>query len=213
MVARRRNLSRHVFLNAPFDPKYQPLFDAVVFAVIACGYEPRCSLESSDSGTPRISRLREIIRECDLSIHDLSRIEPDADSGLPRFNMPFEFGLFIGARDFGGMEHRRKICLVLAEHQFVYQKYISDIAGQDISMHNNEPAKAIARVRNFLRGHSDSHSIPGPKVIIDSFEKFKIEVPRLSMLPQFRYDPADLHFKDYRALARAFLVENGWSLA
>jgi len=212
VAASRRNLSRQVFLNAPFDQKYKPIFDAVVFTIVACGYVPRCSLESSDSGTPRISRLNEIISDCDLSIHDLSRTEPDAGSGLPRFNMPFEFGLFIGARDFGGAKHKGKICLVLAEHQFTYQRYISDIAGQDISMHNNRPDEAISKVRDFLRGHSDSRYIPGSKVIIDSYSEFKVEVPSLSKLKKFMYDPDDLHFKDYLTLATAFFLAKGWGL-
>jgi len=206
---RRRTRSLHVFLNAPFDPKYKPIFDAVVFAIIACGYEPRCSLESSDSGTPRIGRLRQLINECDLSIHDLSRTQSDENTGLPRFNMPFEFGLFIGARDFGGPNHRGKTCLVLAEHQFVYQRYISDVAGNDISMHGSDPHKAIASVRHFLRSHSNAS---GATRIIETYEKFKIELPRLADLPQFKYDSSDLHFKDYVALARAFLAEEGWSI-
>lgn len=214
MAAHKRKLPRQVFLNVPFDLNYKPIFDAVVFTVIACGYEPRCALESSDSGTPRVNRLRDLIRDCRLSIHDLSRIELDADSGLPRFNMPFEFGLFIGARDFGGAGQRRKVCLVLAGDRFSYQKYISDIAGQDVAKHNNDPSQAIEKARDFFRGHRNPSSIPGASVIISSYQKFMADLPRLSALPKFRYDADKLAFKDYCALARAFLVEEGiWRLS
>jgi hypothetical protein len=204
--------SQQVFINAPFDVNFKPIFDSVVFTVVACGYEPRCGLESGDGGTPRISRLCAMIGDCKMSIHDLSRIQLDKGSGLPRFNMPFEFGVFIGAREFGGKNHRQKVCLVLAEKQFDYQKYISDIAGQDISMHGNAPAKAIAKVRDFLRGHT-SRSIPGSKIIIDHYKLFEKDIPRLANLDQFKYDPEDLHFKDYLALAGAFLLDSGWKLS
>jgi hypothetical protein len=34
-----------VFINVPFDRKYQRLFNALVFAVYDCGFIARCSLE------------------------------------------------------------------------------------------------------------------------------------------------------------------------
>jgi hypothetical protein len=38
-----------VFINVPFDRKYQRLFNALVFAVYDCGFIARCSLEEGDS--------------------------------------------------------------------------------------------------------------------------------------------------------------------
>jgi hypothetical protein len=146
-----------------------------------------------------------------MSIHDLSRTQLDAGSGLPRFNMPFEFGLFIGAREYGGAKHANKKCLVFAEKKFDYQSYISDIAGQDISMHDNDPKKAMAKVRHFLRGYQSS--IPGAPIIVKSYAKFSDELPALAKLPQFRYDHEDLHFQDYVALVKAFLVISGWQIS
>ena len=37
-----------VFINCPFDPDFQPIFDAVVFAVLRSGFTPRCALETDD---------------------------------------------------------------------------------------------------------------------------------------------------------------------
>jgi hypothetical protein len=45
-----------------------------------------------------------MIGECDYGIHDLSRVEVDA-GGIPRFNMPMELGLHLGARLFGSGRH------------------------------------------------------------------------------------------------------------
>ena len=45
---------RSVFINCPFDRAYAPLFEAMVFAVIACGCRPVSALAELDSGTVRI---------------------------------------------------------------------------------------------------------------------------------------------------------------
>ncbi len=65
-------------------------------------------------------------------------------------NMPYELGLFIGAKEFGGGRHRSKISLVLDEQPYRYQKFISDIAGQDIRAHRNSPTETIRGIRNWL---------------------------------------------------------------
>ena len=49
------------------------------------------------SNETRIDKIARIIRESRLSVHDISRVELDAASDLPRFNMPFECGLAMGA--------------------------------------------------------------------------------------------------------------------
>ncbi len=76
-----------------------------------------------------------MIAECKFGIHDLSRTQLDKISGLPRFNMPLEFGIFLGAKFLGENEQKRKMCLVFDEAPYRYQMYLSDIAGQDISSH------------------------------------------------------------------------------
>src|SRR2546428_8279525 len=102
-----------VFINCPFDDEYRPLLDAVVFAILDCGFVPRCALEVSDSGIVRLDRLVQLITASKYGIHDISRVEPSRRSGLPRFNMAFELGLFLGAKRFGRPRHRRKTALVL----------------------------------------------------------------------------------------------------
>ena len=43
----------NVFINCPFDSEYAPLFHAIVFAVIHCGYTVRCALEAEETGATR----------------------------------------------------------------------------------------------------------------------------------------------------------------
>jgi len=53
--------SASVFINCPFDRQYQPLLDAIVFCVVACGSEPRCTLELTyDPGTKTFTYTAEI---------------------------------------------------------------------------------------------------------------------------------------------------------
>jgi len=136
-----------IFLNCPFDESYKPIFEALVFASFECGYVPRCALEIDDAAQVRIEKIMTIIRSCRLGVHDISRTELDATNQLPRFNMPFELGLFVGAARFGSGDQSRKICLILDRERYRFQKFISDIAGQDIASHKDDPVKAGKTVR------------------------------------------------------------------
>src|SRR5580658_4264166 len=120
-----------VFINCPFDRDYEPIFLAIVFAVSDSGFTVRCALEA-DEGATRIDKIYSLIESCRFGIHDISRIERDPVNDLPRFNMSFEPGLFLGARRYGLPHHERKSCLVLETERYRYQKFLSDIAGQDI---------------------------------------------------------------------------------
>ena len=57
-----------------------------------------------DGGQTRIDKLYGLIEACRYGIHDLSRTELDATPRLPRFNMPLELGIFLGAKRYGGVD-------------------------------------------------------------------------------------------------------------
>lgn len=139
-----------VFLNCPFDKQYVPLFQAAIFAVTDCGFQVRCSLEVVDASQIRLQRIYELIGACRYGIHDLSHVQIDENSQLPRFNMPLEFGIFLGAKVFGSKVQKRKMYLVFDELPYRYQKYVSDISGQDIESHHNDPEVLIGSIRNWL---------------------------------------------------------------
>ena len=88
---------RDVFINCPFSPDYHGYFEAIVFAVARSGFTARCARENDDGGEVRFEKICRIIAESRYGIHDISKTEPDPGSGLPRFNMPLELGLFLGA--------------------------------------------------------------------------------------------------------------------
>ena len=98
----------NVFINCPFDTDYKALFYAIVFRVHDCGFVARCALEEGDASQVRIDKIYSIIAECRYGIHDISRTELDENFGLPRFNMPLELGIFLGAKKFGTGEQKKK---------------------------------------------------------------------------------------------------------
>lgn len=168
-----------IFINCPFDTKYSKKFRAIVFTTIYCGFEPRCALEVSDGSENRLGKIVRIVGECRLSIHDISRTQLDGLNRLPRFNMPFELGLFFGAKSFGGKAHASKACLVLDTAQFRYQRFLSDIAGQDIQAHANQIEELITVTRNWLAQHKEAELLPGYRPIIKDFGRFSRSFPQI----------------------------------
>src|SRR5215469_15133347 len=170
--------NQNVFINCPFDEKYKSLFRAIVFAVYDCGFVSRCALEEDDGSQIRLQKIYDIIASCRLGIHDLSRVQLDRSSRLPRFNMPLELGAFLGAKYFGVNQQKSKVCLILDSVEYRYQKFISDIAGQDIRAHGNDARRVIRIVRDWLRMYSQT-SIPSGSVIGERYAKFRAELPAL----------------------------------
>ncbi len=185
----------NVFINCPFDIDYKPLLDAIVFTVYDCGFIVRCALEEEDASQVRIDKIYNIISDCRYGIHDISRTEIDNVSGFPRFNMPFELGVFLGAKKFGGEEQKRKTCLILDRKPYRYQEFISDIAGQDIQTHNNTPEQTVRVVRNWLRTASKREMIPDGSII---WQRYKDFIDGLPIMAQFwGLDANNLIYNDY----------------
>ncbi len=136
----------NIFINCPFDSDYYPLLKAILFTVIFCDLKPRLS-ETKDGDDIRIRQIQSLIYESKYSIHDISRIIPKDTKGLPRFNMPFELGIDLGCKMYSKKD---KKCLILEEEPYRYKQVISDISGQDISNHSNEPIQVIKCVRNWI---------------------------------------------------------------
>jgi hypothetical protein len=180
-AARKRSVpyDRQVFLNCPFDDDYYPLLRAAVFTIQACGFTARIALENTGSESVRLDRLVRMIGECGLGIHDLSRVRLTSPTDLPRFNMPFECGVFYGARRFGAQAQRRKRFLLLDQEPFQYQRTMSDVAGLDPRAHGNDPEKLIACIRDFLAEGLDPMPM-GPTRISALYREFLLALPSLT---------------------------------
>ena len=195
----------NVFINCPFDEHYRPRFDTIVFTIIDCGFIPRCAREISDSDEVRLDKLVRLIKESKYSIHDISRTQPDPDSGLPRFNMPFEFGMFMGAKRFGDDEQKEKACLVMDTERYRYQQFISDIAGQDIRAHDDDLLRVAKCVRDWLLEKSKRTTIYSADSIFKRHERFKTNLPELCT--KFNWDYNSLTYLEYVSLTQEWLKE------
>ena len=83
--------------------------NAIVFAIHDCSFVARSAQETEDGSQVRIDKIYRIIAECRYGIHDLSRTELDEDTRLPRFNMPLELGVFLGAKRYGEKNQQKKV--------------------------------------------------------------------------------------------------------
>jgi hypothetical protein len=194
--------SASVFINCPFDSQYQPLFEAIVFCVSACGFVPRCTLELTDAGEVRIENIYRLIEQCHHGIHDISRTEVQEGSRLPRFNMPLELGIFLGAKRFGKHSAQKRV-LILDRDRYRYRRFISDIGGQDIQAHGRRPATAIRLVRDWLQSAPGKAAIPGGAKIWQDYRRFRRELPATAEDAQL--DPGQLTFIDYVQLVTNWL--------
>jgi hypothetical protein len=182
---------------------YAPLFRALVFSVSACGFSPRSALELDDGGQARIEKLFSLIGACRYGIHDLSRTELDPKSGLPRFNMPLELGIFLGAKRYGPGEQRTKRLLILDVEPYRYRKFISDLAGIDIHQHSADPVTALKKTRNWLANVS-RRQLPSADRVARLFLQFTDELPAIATALEF--DPADIPYVDFETIVAGWIA-------
>ena len=169
--------AKSVFINCPFDQEYAPLFDAIVFATVCCGFMPRSALESGDVAESRLDRITRAIFNSRYSIHDLSRCSGEGDENLARFNMPLELGMAMAKRFIGGAGDHDWLVLVPEGH--AYGKLISDLAAFDPPRHDGSVEKVTSAVMAWLATRKDAVPTVPPKLV-------------LSKLPEFREKKASL---------------------
>ena len=176
----------------------------MLFTIAASGYKARCALEDADGANIRFDKLRKLIRESRRTIHDLSRIELGTNA-LPRFNMPFELGLAIGAKYFGGTKLRKNSALIMVRKDYVLNAYLSDLGGNDPVAHNDSPNEVIRAVTRYLHATPQGRVLRGAQSTIARFERFKETLPVMAAAlgrARSEVDP----IKDYRVYV-ALLTE------
>jgi hypothetical protein len=106
-------------------------------------------------------------------------MELDPATGLPRFNMPFELGIFLAAKRYGMKEQKKKVALIFDKSGYRYRDSLSDISGQDISRHNDTPEQAIHAVRDWLNAsrRKGSDPLPGGAHINSRYHEFLSQLP------------------------------------
>jgi len=87
--------------------------------------------------------------------------------------MPLELGLFLASKRFGTGKQKLKKCIIFDREKYRYQKFISDISGQDIHSHKNHPRDLIIEIASWLRAEAPGQNIPGGQGIAKEFKKFR----------------------------------------
>lgn len=160
-------------------------------------------MELDDHGETRIEKLYRIIAECRYGIHDLSRTELDTANKLPRFNMPLELGLFLGAKRYGGKDQSAKRLLILDVEQYRYQKFISDLAGMDIRSHDGDAEKALRQTRDWLANVS-RRELPSADRVSGLYHTFMADLPTLA--GELKFDPTKIPYVDFERIIVGWLL-------
>ena len=134
----------------------------------------------------------------------------DPVNHLPRFNMPLELGIFLGAKRFGQDMQKKKRCLILDIEQYRYQKFMSDLAGMDIKSHTNDDRNTVRLVRDWLVTVSSRKNILSPDKITASYERFIASLPTVARLAGL--NETAIIFADFEKLVLAW-IRNGHGLA
>lgn len=151
-MAKLKKSRAEVFLNIPYDKKFERLFLAYIAGISAYGMVPRATLEITDSSR-RLEKILKLERSCEYSVHDLSRVEVDRTKPrTPRFNMPFELGLCVA--DANRREGQKQNWFVFEAVANRVDKSLSDLRGTDPKIHG-------ATVRGVLSGLCNAFRRPG----------------------------------------------------
>lgn len=157
-MAGQKKPRAEVFLNIPYDSKFDRLFLAYVAGISAYGMTPRATLEITDSSR-RLEKILTLERSCRYSVHDLSRVQLDrAKPRTPRFNMPFELGLCVAdANRRAGQEQN---WFVFEAVQNRINKSLSDLGGTDPRIHGATVGGVLAGLCNIFRRPGRQPTVP-----------------------------------------------------
>jgi hypothetical protein len=162
-----------VFLNVPYDDRFQPLYLAYIVGLIHLGFEPRATL-GIPGGDRRLNKILREIQGCRYSIHDMSRVQLDRQNPrTPRFNMPFELGLAVAWAELYPSMHT---WFLFEKLPYRIQKLLSDVNGTDPHTHGET-------VQGVLRGLCSAFVRPNHQPIVPQMMKtHRIITRRLSKI-------------------------------
>ena len=138
------NMSEKVFINCPYDKEYKNFFEIIIFLCAYFDYEP-CFASERTSTEPRQEKIIELIQSSSIGIHDISRTK--LTNGMPRFNMPFELGMYV--MHIAETDKSKRI-LVIDGGDNDYRRTLSDLNCSDIEAHNDNEEKLVKIIRDFF---------------------------------------------------------------
>ena len=157
-MPKRKESRARVFLNIPYDPKFERLFLAYIAGISAYGMFPHATLEIADSSR-RLEKILNLERSCQYSVHDLSWVRLDPVSPrVPRFNMPFELGLCVS--DANRRQGQKQNWFVFEAEANRLDKSLSDLKGTDPRIHDATVRGVLSGLRNIFSRPGRQPSVP-----------------------------------------------------
>lgn len=157
-MAKPRKSRTEVFLNIPYDDKFERLFLAYIAGISAYGMVPRATLEITDSSR-RLEKILKLERSCTYSVHDLSRVQLDPKKPrAPRFNMPFELGLCVA--DANRKDGQKQNWFVFEAVANRLDNSLSDLKGTDPRIHGVTVLGVLSGLCNIFRRPGRQPSVP-----------------------------------------------------
>ena len=93
---------------------------------------------------------------------------------------------------------------MLDRDKYRYQEFLSDIAGQDIAAHANDPAEAIKAVRDWLSvSRAGIKRPPGGTAIANRYSRFVGDLPKICDDAELQL--YELTFVEYADMASTWL--------
>jgi hypothetical protein len=171
--------ARAVFINCPFDDAFTPLSEAIVFAVVCCGFIPRSALESGDVAATRMARINQAIFSSKYSIHDLSHCRDEGSEQLARFNLALELGIAMARHIEHARSEDRHDWLVMVPKGHLYQWFLSDLAAWDPKTHDGTCESIVPQVVAWLATRPDAVTTPTPRQVLAALPRFRAAQKRL----------------------------------
>jgi hypothetical protein len=172
-MAAQHSETQRVFLNLPYDAKFERLYLAYVVGVIELGLKPRATL-AIPGGKARLDRIIDLIQSCSYSVHDLSRVQMDrTPPATPRFNMPFELGLAVS---WAKRKPRKHTWFVFESENRRAQKSISDLNGTDLNIHDGTVEGVMRELCNAFVRVNERPSVPE---MVSTYRQLRRLVPQV----------------------------------
>jgi len=91
--------------------------------------------------------------------------------------------------------------------RYRYQKFISDIAGQDIDSHEGKVEILIDKVRSFLNSAVRGRPLLSGAAIRDDYQRFNEALPEICI--RLRIDADSLDYRDFAWIAADYVSKDG----
>lgn len=165
-----------VFLNIPYDAKFERLYLAYIVGLISLDLVPKVTL-GIPSGQRRLTRILRLVAGCRYSVHDLSRVELDRNKPCtPRFNMPFELGVCVTWAELNPSQH---MWFVLETQERRALKSLSDLNGTDVHIHDGRIEGVMRELCNAFTARGRRPTVPE---MMEMYRTLRQRVPEILAL-------------------------------